>query len=278
VRHLLARRAGVLVTAAAVGALVATPAFADVSVSPSTAAQGTGENFTFHVTNTGTQPIGTVTLTLPGDTAVAELYPLSVDDWAPKIVMKKLATPLASIHDGSTVTESAGSIIWIAMPGLALKPGASTDLAIALGPLPDLSSMQFLISTKYTNGQPGPAQSPSVALSPATAEQQAAAHAGHDAGTATTAPAGADPNENAQFAQVVADATRGPSIFAIGGWVLAALALLGGVVMMLRGRHRAEEDDEPDDEDAKTPAKAPSASAEADEKEPVAAGKWSFKG
>ena len=274
--NLLARRAGVLVTATAVAALVATPALADVTVSPTTAAQGTGENFTFHVTNSGTQPIGTVTLKLPDDTAVAEVYPLSVDDWAPKIEMAKATTPLTSIH-GTPQDEVTRAIIWIAMPGRALAPGKSTDLSIALGPLPDLSSIRMTIATTYTNGQAGPTQSPAVALTPATAGQLSDAHAGHDDGSATAGTGDATADEDATFAKAVADATRGPSLWSIGGWVVAALALLGGVVLMLRSRHRADEDDEPEDEDATVSADEPAAEGD---KEPVAAGNstWSFKG
>lgn len=279
---MLARRAGVPVVAAAVfGALVATPALADVSVSPTSAVQGSGENVTFHVTNSGTQPIGTVRLTLPADTPVAEVYPLSVDDWAPKIEMRTLSTSLATIHGDTTTSQATSAITWIAMPGLALAPGKATDLTIAIGPLPTLSSMRFTLVTTYTDGKTGPAMSPAVLpLTPAAPGQVANPHAGHEGATATQAAAASDPNaaaEDAEFAKAVADATRGPSVLSIAGWIVAALALLGGVAMMLRSRHRAEEDDEPEDEDAKTPpAKKPS--AEVAEKEPVAAGKWSFKG
>ena len=281
---MLARRAGVPVAAAVFGVLVAAPAFADVSVSPTSAVQGSGDNITFHVTNTGTKPIGTVQLKLPDDTPVAEVYPLSVNDWAPKIETKKLSSPLPTIHGGIPTTETTGSITWIAMPGLALAPGKATDLTIAIGPLPTLSSMRFTLVTTYTDGKPGPAMSPaSIALTPAAPGQEADPHAGHDGGTAVspTDAATADPNtaaEDAAFAQAVANATRGPSVWSIAGWVVAALALLGGLVMMLRNRHRAEEDDEPEDEDATVAAEKPA--AEAGDKEPVAAGgsKWSFKG
>ena len=269
---MLARRAGVPVVAAVFGALVATPALADVTVSPTSAVQGSGENVTFHVTNTGAKPLGTVTLKMPDDTPVAEIYPLSVDDWAPKIEMRTLSTPLPSLHDSIPVTETAKAITWIAMPGLALAPGKSTDLSIAIGPLPTLGSMRFTLVTKYTDGKPGPAMSPaSLTLTPAAPGQATDPHAGHD-GT-TTAPVAVDPN-----ALAVEPGDRGPWVSSLLGWVVAALALLGGVVMMLRSRHRAEEDDEPEDEDANTPAEKPS--AEGDAKEPVAAGssKWSFKG
>jgi hypothetical protein len=158
--------------------------------------------------------------------------------------------------------------------GHQLAPGRSADLTVALGPLPTLSSMQFTLSTTYANGSPGPALPPvSLALTPAAPGQ---AVTGHDhGGTATDSTgtaAGSDSSaEDAAFAKTVADATRGPSIWSIGGWVVAALALLAAGFYFVRGRHRAE-DDEPEEEQ-------PEAAAEQqkDEKEPVTAGKWSLK-
>ncbi|MEU4237015.1 DUF1775 domain-containing protein [Actinoplanes sp. NPDC026619] len=272
-RHFsMARRAGVPAVAAVIGALVAGPAFADATVSPTTAVQGSGENLTFHITNTGTAALATVTLNLPADDAVAELYPLSVDDWAPKIHMKKLATPLATIHGGTPATESADAVTWLAMPGKQLAPGAATDLSIAIGPLPTLSSMQFTLTTTYADGQPGPTMPAQVALTPAAAGQVAT----HDhAGTATDATGDTSSDaEDALFAQTVADGSRGTSIWSIGGWVAAALMLLGGVIYILRNRHRADEDDDPDEEDdAVTPEDKP-----AEAKEEVSAGsKWSLR-
>jgi hypothetical protein len=277
VRHFhLARRAGVPAVAAVLGVLVAAPAFADVSVSPTTSIQGSGDNLTFHVTNTGTAPIGTVTLELPDDTAVAEAYPLSVDDWAPKIEQKTLATPLATIHGGTPVSEATKAIIWLAMPGHQLAPGKSADLSVALGPLPTLSKMSFTVVTKYADGSPGPIMPPvSIALTPDPTGQLAVQH-NHNTLTQGSGTSGASSSdaENTAFAAAVADATRGPSFWSIGGWVIAGLVLLGGAFVYLRGRHRAE-DEEPEEDEADGDHEP-----EATTKEPVAAGtgKWSFKG
>ena len=277
VRHFhLARRAGVPALAVAIGALIAAPALADATVTPTTSVQGGGENLTFHVTNTGTAPLATVTLRLPDDTPVAEVYPLSVDDWAPKIQMKTLATPLTT-EMGMQATESASSITWLAVAGRQLAPGRSADLPVALGPLPTLSSMQFTLSATYANGSPAPAMPPvTLTLTPAAPGQ---APTGHDhGGTATGGTGTADGSDtsadDAIFAKTVADATRGPSIWSIGGWVLAGLALLAAGVYFLRGRHRAAEEDEPDDEQPEAEA---AAEQKTDEKEPVTAGKWSLK-
>jgi hypothetical protein len=286
----LARRAGVPTAAVLFGVLTAGPALADVSVNPPSAPQGSAQNFTFHVTNDGTAPMTQVKLSLPADTSVAELYPLSVDDWAPKIDMKTLASPLPQIHGGVPTTQVAAAITWIAMPGKALPPGKSADLTVALGPLPALSAMKWNFAATYAGGKPGPAlTTPVVKLTPADPNDPSVAeHAGHDGGAAPAAAAGTDDSENQFFADTVKDAQRGPSIWSIGGWVIAGLAILAGVVMMLRNRHRAADEDDDHDED-ETPAasseesvpdeKDPSGAT--DQKEPVSAGgttKWSFKG
>ncbi|MEV6346840.1 DUF1775 domain-containing protein [Actinoplanes sp. NPDC051851] len=288
-----ARRAGVLTVMAAAGVLgVAGPAFADVTVSPPSAVQGSGENLTFHATNTGTKPVSTVVLRIPDDTPVAEVYPLSVDDWAPKIDERKLSTPLATIHGGTPVSEATDSITWIAVGGKSIAPGGSADLSVAIGPLPTLSTMRFDVEMKYTDGTAAPASTATLQLT-ADPSGTTAAHA-HGA-TATTAPAADDEEE--LFRQLVANAeeqNRGMPVLSIAGWVIAALALFGAGWIYVKSRHRAEEEPgEPDeDEDApkaeadaevspptaETATETPAEKAEdGEEKEAVAAGKWSLK-
>jgi len=276
VRHSqLARRAGVPVAAALFGALAATPALADVTVSPATAPQGSGQDVTLRVTNDGDRPVHTIKLTFPDDTPLAEAYPLSQDDWAPRIETRTLSTPLATLHGNVPTTQTAASITWLAMPGHDLAPGRSAQMTVSVGPMPALSSMRLTVSTTYADGKAGPVLPPAViALTPDTTGGQT----GHGHGGTATEGAGtaADEAENAYFEQAVADADRGPSVWSIAGWVVAALALIGGAVMVLRSRHRAE-DDEPDEEEitAVEPGDEPTA-----EKEPVSAGsgKWAYKG
>jgi uncharacterized protein DUF1775 len=271
VRHLTrGRRAGVVAAAAVGGVLLAAgPAMADVAVSPPSAPQGEGADLAFHVTNTGPQAISALKLTWPADTPVAEVYPLSVPDWAPRITEQKLATPLTTIHGGSPVTEVARDITWIAMPGRNLAPGASTDLSVTLGPLPTLSSMRFTVVPTYANGRTGTPMPPvDLTLTPVAPGQAADGHAGHDgAGQARTDP------DAALYARTVADAERGPSWWAIAGWVVAGLAGSAAVWVVLRHRRREDEDGgEPDEDDR--PVEEP--------KEPVAAGaprvtSWSYR-
>jgi hypothetical protein len=242
VRHLIrARRAGVLTVVATAGALaVAGPALAGVTVSPPTAPQTSGADLTFHVTNTERSPITRVKVTLPADTPIAEVYPLSSADWAPDITQQKLNTPLTSIHGGTPVTETTKDITWIAIPGRSIAPGGSADLSVSLGPLPTLSQMQFDVAATYADGHAGAPIAPVVLkLSPATPQEQAAAHAGHEGGTGTAA---GDPDA-ALFAQTVAEAGNGPSFWSIGGWVVAGLVGLGAIYAVLRSRRRPASDE-----------------------------------
>jgi hypothetical protein len=261
--------------AAAIGALVATPAFADVTVSPTTTVQGSGDNLTFKLTNDGNQPITTVKLTWPADTPIAEVYPLSVNDWAPKIEMQKLSKPLPQLHGGTPVTDVAKAITWISMPGHALAPGKAAALSVAAGPLPTLSSVTFTLATTYADGKAGPTLPATVTLKPGVGLPAAG---GHHNGTGTGATGSA---EEQLFADTVAGTDRGTSVWSIGGWVAAGLVLIGALVYFVRNRRPSSTEDDASEDDASEDT-AEKAVAEPDksgksEKEPVSAGKWSLK-
>jgi hypothetical protein len=249
-RNLISRRAGVLAAAVAAGVVgMAGPAFADVTVSPSSAPQGSGQNLHLTVTNTGSAAITKVKLVMPTDTPVAEVFPLSVDDWAPQIEHRTLDTPLTSAHGGAPVTQTAASITWLAVTG-PLAPGKSADLAVALGPLPMASQMTMTVIPTYADGKVGPAMPPvTLKLTPA---QPAAGHGHGGTGTSTSGD-----SEEAAFAAIAEQAQQGPGFWSIAGWVVAGLALAGAAVMVWRGRHRREDDDEEpgpaDDEEEKDP-------------------------
>jgi hypothetical protein len=268
-RNLIPRRAGVLAATVTAGVLgMACPAMADVTVDPPSAPQGSGANVHFKVTNTAQSAITKVKLVMPADTPVAEVFPLSVDNWAPLITNRKLATPLTSIHGGTPVTETAASITWIAVKGKAIAPGQSADLAVALGPLPTTSQIRFTVEPTYADGKTGPAMPPAMlTLTPAAAGQEATGHSGHSGTGSTSGDSSAD---DAAFAAVVSQAEQGPGFWTIAGWVVAALAVAGAVVMMLRGRRRSAPSDTADEPDEP-----------ADDQEPVAAGTrvtaWSYK-
>ncbi|MFG1604531.1 DUF1775 domain-containing protein [Actinoplanes sp. NPDC049265] len=268
-RNLIARRAGVLAAATVAGVLtVAGPAMADVKVEPASAPQGSGQNVHFQFTNTAGCTVSRVKLLLPKDTPIAEVFPLSNENWAPDLTPLKLTTPLTSIHNGSPVTETASAVTWIAMKGHELAPGKADDLAVALGPLPTTSSMSFGLEQTCTDGKAGPAiPNVSLALTPALPGQESG-HAGH--GGTTTGTDDSSAEDAATFQALIDAQDDGPGFWTYAGWVVGLLALGGIAVLLLRGRRRSEPADEVAEDEA------------GEEKEPVAAGaprvtSWSYQ-
>jgi hypothetical protein len=266
-RNLISRRAGVLTATTVAGVLsMACPAMADVKVEPASAPQGSGQNVHFQFTNTAQCAVNKVKLTMPKDNPVAEVFPLSNESWAPLITPLKLNTPLTSIHNGSPVTETASAITWIAVKGQELAPGKSADLAVALGPLPTVSSMNFTLEQTCAGGKAGPAVPPvTLALTPAEPGQAAGHHGG--AGGATQQGDGTSADDET-FEALLAASDDGPGFWTYAGWVVGLIALAAVAVLLLRGRRRPE-------------TEAVEAEEE-EEKEPVAVGapkvtSWSYK-
>jgi len=259
------RRTGIVAVAIAAGVLgAASPAAADATVSPPSAPQGSGANVTFRVTNTAQSAITKVKLVFPADQPVAEVYPLSVDDWAPLIVNRPLDAPLIGVHGDTSVTETAADITWIAMPGKALAPGKSADLSVAMGPLPTAAQMSFTLQPTYADPAKGAAMPPvTLTLTPA-APGAAATHSTHSGTTGTTTTG----TDDVDF-QALIDADNGPGFWTIAGWVVAALVGAAGAIAVLRSRRRNKA--------------ATEVEPEAEAKELVSAGKaprvtsWSYK-
>ncbi|MEV6597640.1 DUF1775 domain-containing protein [Actinoplanes sp. NPDC051346] len=234
------RRAGLLAAAVAAGVLgLATPAAADVTVNPSSVPQGSGQNVAFRVTNTARSPLTRIKVVLPPEMPVAEVYPLSVQDWAPQTENRKLDTPLVSSHGGTPVTETTATITWIAMPGKALAPGKSTDLTVAMGGLPTTGTrMSFTLQPTYADPAKGaPIPPTTLTLTPAVA----GGTAGHSTGHGATTGAGTSAEDAAMLAALAqATADDGPGFSTVAGWVVAGLLAIGGAVVVARGRRRAE--------------------------------------
>jgi hypothetical protein len=245
---LIPRHACVLAAAVTAGVLcAAAPAAADVTVSPSTAAQGEGSNLTMHVVNDHkTAAITKIRLVLPAATPVAEVYPLSVDDWAPTITNRPLNPPMQGMHGGTPLTEATGSITWTAAPGKALLPGKAADVKIAIGPLPTTDLMTFEVQATYADGSAGPTIAP-VAL------------------TLTPAPAGLveEPFLDEPVPDDPAD-DGGP--WGAVGWLIALIAAAVAAVAVIRSRRVVGPGTDRDaGSDAPADAEAEQADRQADE-------------
>ncbi|MDT4989137.1 MAG: hypothetical protein QOI74_3231 [Micromonosporaceae bacterium] len=190
--------AALAIGAGVTGALAfAAPAAADVAVSPSSVAQGGSAELTFTIPEERPGAYtAKVELDAPVETPIAEIYPLSVDDWAPSTTTRTLDKPTELIH-GTTSTEVVAAVTWIRMSP-ATGPAQPDVLTIALGPMPQADGVEFTLVQTYSDGtvvhwaDPIGGAHPAPFVSLAGEAPAAAAH-GHDApgGTAPVA-AGSD--------------------------------------------------------------------------------------
>ncbi len=136
-----------------IGALaLAAPAAADVPVSPSQAARGGSAELAFQVPEERPGAYTTqVELVAPETTPIGEVYPLSMNDWAPKITTRKLDRPVELIH-GTTTTDIVSSITWVRVTGAPAAPAPPTKLTVALGPMPEVDRILFTIVQTYSDG------------------------------------------------------------------------------------------------------------------------------
>ncbi|MEH1166074.1 DUF1775 domain-containing protein [Micromonospora sp. CPCC 205539] len=261
----------------------------DVSTTPTSARQGDAVRLEFTVPE---ERAGTKTkqieVRLPADAPVAEVYPMSVDGWAPRISSRTLDQPVAGIHSSgvSTVTTA---VTWVRVGDVGPGPAR---LALSMGPLPQAEKLTFEVLQTYADGTvvrwadaTGAHRAPVLTLLPAvpgaTGHGGHGGHGGPAAGAATgrgagpTADAGsadgaadagsADGAADAGSADGAADADEGPgsadAMLAAG--LLAGLgggAAIGWLVSRWRRRdpaeHAALAEVIGDEDDAPEPARA----------------------
>lgn len=183
------RTAAVVFGAGVVGALaLAGPAAADVTVSPSAAPRGGPAELAFQVTDDRPGAYTTqIELDAPEATPIAEIYPMSTDDWAPRVATRQLSQPVELIH-GTTTTEVVSSITWLRVTGPPTGPAKPAELRVSLGPMPTTERVAFTVVQTYSDGTvvrwaDAPAAGGSQPVHPApvvTLVDDPAASAGHD--------------------------------------------------------------------------------------------------
>src|SRR5262249_31866321 len=95
--------------------VMASPAAASVTFVPGPTTQGDAANLTFRIKNdSSAASINRIEVRLPEDHPIAEVYPLSTDNWAPQITTRTLAQPLQSLHGGGSVTDATAAVTWTA--------------------------------------------------------------------------------------------------------------------------------------------------------------------
>ncbi|MGC4771304.1 DUF1775 domain-containing protein [Micromonospora sp. DT44] len=217
---------------------------ADVTTTPTEARQGDAVRLEFSVPE---ERAGTTTkqieIRLPADAPVAEVYPMSVDGWAPRIDSKTLDKPVAGIHSSgvSTVTTA---VTWV-----RVGPGATgpAKLALSMGPLPQAERLTFEVVQTYADGTvvrwadaDGDHRAPALTLLPAVPGAAGpAAHGGGHGAPAAGGPAAGDSGLNPAPVGRESDEESGNADGMLAAGLLAGLgggAAIGWVVSRWRRR------------------------------------------
>ncbi|MEV1158815.1 DUF1775 domain-containing protein [Micromonospora chokoriensis] len=168
---------------------------ADVTTTPTEARQGDAVRLEFTVPEdrAGTKT-NQIEVRLPADAPIAEVYPMSVDGWAPRLSSRTLDKPLAGIHSSgvSTVTTA---VTWVRVGESGSGPAR---LALSMGPMPLAERLTFEVVQTYADGTvvrwadaTGAHRAPVLTLLPAAPGAAGpAAHGGGHGVPAPGAPAG----------------------------------------------------------------------------------------
>ncbi|MFG1917236.1 DUF1775 domain-containing protein [Micromonospora sp. NPDC048898] len=244
------RRIGAVTALAAAGLLLwpGTAQAVDVTTTPSEARQGDAVRLEFTVPEerAGTRT-NQIEVRLPAGAPIAEVYPMSVNGWAPKISSRTLDKPVAGIHSSgvSTVTTA---VTWVRVG--ESDPGPAR-LALSMGPMPQAERLTFEVVQTYADGTvvrwadaAGPHRAPALNLLPAAPGAAGpVAHGGHG-GPAAGAPAAADSGVDAPAADAGgADEESGNADGMLAAGLLAGLgggAAIGWLVSRWRRRDPAE--------------------------------------
>lgn len=266
-KRILARLCA-LPMAAAVTVLVAAPASAHVTVSPTKGTAGSYTVLTFSVPH-GCDGSPTTKVAIKMPESIYSVTPTRNPFWTVEKVMVQLDEPITGPH-GNTVTERVGKVVYTAQQ--PLPPGQRDEFELSLK-LPDRPGKTLVFPTiQYCKqGKTGwvqvpaegqsahtlPRPAPTVTLLPAGAMTGHAAGSGSAAGSngaaepgnATGSDGAAEPDSattsvddtgttSAETAPVAAEA-EGTSAWGIAGFVAGLLALVIAAGALLLARRRA---------------------------------------
>ena len=204
--RMLARAAAVLTAVLVSLVALAAAASAHVSVSSTDAAPAEFGKLTFRVPNeSDTASTDALRISIPEEAAMASLRAQPVAGWEVTLTTADLAEPLEA--HGEEITSYVSVVEFRAEDGGGIAPGEFQEFALSGGPFPELDSVSYPTVQTYSDGTESawieptvdgaepefPA--PTLALTPASAEDSAAAPAtaaasddqGSGSGTATTA-------------------------------------------------------------------------------------------
>jgi uncharacterized protein YcnI len=151
---LTVRRLVITIAAAAVFVLVAAaPAFAHVTIQPTSAPRGSDAVLTFVVPNEETNGAKTVSLavTFPTDHPIAEALTEPMAGWTSTATSVHVTTPIQT--DSGTVSDAVGTVTWTAAAGGGIPKDQFQTFSVSVG-LPDAGdSLMFKAVQKYSDGK-----------------------------------------------------------------------------------------------------------------------------
>ncbi|MDH6129966.1 YcnI family protein [Kitasatospora sp. GP82] len=216
--------------------LVAGPAFAHVTVQPSSVAKNaTDQTFAFRVPNEDDKASTVkVEIDFPTDHPIPSAMVAAVPGWTDQIQTTKLATPIHT--DDGDITDVVSQIVWT---GGQIAPGHFQDFTVDFGALPDgTDKVVFKALQTYSDGnvvrwieegkdgQPEP-QHPAPVL-------KLTAAAGSDAPSAAPSAKAGPAGQSTATAKSSSDSTaRG---LGIAGIVVGVLGTVAGIALGRRGR------------------------------------------
>jgi uncharacterized protein YcnI len=221
--------------------LLATAASAHIVVSSPDATQG-GEMslLSFRVPDESEKASTVkVSIDLPTDTPVADVWARSIPGWTATTTMKKLSAPV-KIGDFNVDTVPA-TVTWTAASGAGIGPGEFQVFEIVANPLPDVPVMTFAAHQTYSDGtvvdwnQPEPADG-SEAEHPAPTIELAAA----TDGMSSSASPSTSPVVSASATPVASASSSDTSGDSVARWLAGLAVLLSGACLaILIGRRRS---------------------------------------
>jgi uncharacterized protein YcnI len=141
----------VLALTGVIGLVMSPAAWADVTMTPTQAEKGGAVNVVFRVPDDrGKVHTTKVEVQVPTQAPIGEVYPLSVDGWAPTIRYQKLAKPIQGLHGRTSAITRA--VVWTRV-GAPAAGKAVSELGLSLGPLPTVDEVPFTVLQTYSDGQ-----------------------------------------------------------------------------------------------------------------------------
>lgn len=211
-------------------------AMADVNVAPAQVDQGSAAAITLHVRNDRPGVFTTkVEAQFPQANPIAEIYPMSVPNWAPIATSRQLDTPIQGVHS-EALTVITSAVTWIRAED-APKAPAVEDLKLELGPMPQLDQITLTVLQTYSDGKVKKWSGPGASGTGTVLKLQPAAAAPTEAAAEDVA------------ATVPGQGRTGVQLGLIGAGIVAGMLISAFAVVTLGNRHRperpAEDDTEP---------------------------------